>query len=477
MVAAAARAALDSGQALGGTQQARHRQTVQLLGADTSGWTTALWEIKSYPETFNAPGWLLDIETGTYSFEATAATAFRPPSFQLTGDEPGKWDVELTVNGTLKDRTLRIVVPSTTLGLVDTAFYENSERSGFRNFARDVNRNWRKIDRAIKDLQDRPVGSSAPVTPPEIENFVFDILMPSKAAGTLHCATLLDGVTFTGGSTYNVLNYTGGEPGYVAYVLLAGHQSIFGSDSRIKVYIDGSATPDIDCLLGVFFCNKYICTVGHLFGTRAYSCNGDGFQACATFKIPIPFSTQIKIDVVLAASGVTTEQGWSTVEYHTGVPNEWPYTRRLHVTSINELTPPYGVNEVIPLTAAKGRYVGMYMLSDDVPGGQSPGLATLHGPITLYLDGQPAIVSTGAPDYFGAGLHGAGPGGMYNVGPDATRIWRTNAAASFSRHHWEDCIRFEESIRLTRTNGQASNIVIDSGNNTIWAAGYWYSEE
>lgn len=170
-MAAEALAALDSGLAQRGTISAQNAQLVQLLGADTTGWTSVLWSIRSYPEAFALPGgWSLNTETGAYE-----STATRPPGFHLpSGTEPAKLDVELTVDG-VTDSSLRIVVPSKALRLVDTALAESTVRSGHRGFARDVNRNWRLIERAFAAL----TSTSGPVDTVDYQTFQAETATPA----------------------------------------------------------------------------------------------------------------------------------------------------------------------------------------------------------------------------------------------------------------------------------------------------------
>ncbi len=137
-----AMAALNRDAAASGTIRAEHGQTVQLLGADVTGWGSVAWRITSYPPEFALPvGWALD--GSDY-----VSNAIRPPAFQLPPQTSGKWEIDLTVDG-VTDASLRLVVVTTNVGLTETNTFENQTRSGFRGFARDVNRNWRLLDDAV----------------------------------------------------------------------------------------------------------------------------------------------------------------------------------------------------------------------------------------------------------------------------------------------------------------------------------------
>lgn len=156
MTEAVATASLDRGFAATGEIIARQRQSVQLIGQDTTGWASVLWEIRNYPETFGAPnGWTLNATTGAYE-----STDIRPVAFLLVESDFGKWDIDLTVNGALVDRSLRISVRSQVLSLDDAGFPEATDRSGFRGIARDINRNWRKIDAAFSRISQPGSGAA-----------------------------------------------------------------------------------------------------------------------------------------------------------------------------------------------------------------------------------------------------------------------------------------------------------------------------
>ncbi|HWA29102.1 MAG TPA: hypothetical protein VG734_25860 [Lacunisphaera sp.] len=142
MVTARATASLNRAASLSGEVRARQLDVVQLMGEDTTGWESALWEIKTYPESFTPPeGWTLDARSGAYQ-----STEIRPREFMLPGSDFGKWDIDLTVNGTITDQTLRIELRSQSLGLEDIGATETTSRAGYRGQARGVGRNWRRIE-------------------------------------------------------------------------------------------------------------------------------------------------------------------------------------------------------------------------------------------------------------------------------------------------------------------------------------------
>lgn len=304
---------------------------------------------------------------------------------------------------------------------------------------------------------------------------IFDIMSPTRSSGT-SASSKQDQITITTSSTYTLLNYTGGSPGYVSYLLIAAAKGTFSADTRLKVYIDGSGTASIDVPLRLLLACVYVGDLTHTWGIRYINHNGDGTNLSCAFRVPIPFATGIKIDVVTPSSGVSGSM-WTTVQYHTGITNNWPYTRKLHVDWVSASSiAAYTETDIVPLTSAKGRLVGVFMMSDDFPGNQTPRLAALEGPIKIYLDGSLAHESSGTEDYFGAGFYGGGGTAPWTAGTDAGVLYRDANAASFIRMHHEDPIRFATSIRVTRTNGQASNIAITGGTNTLYAAAIWYSE-
>lgn len=87
---------LNGGAASTGGLTAPSAATVQLSGANTSGWRSALWQMTDYPTGFTAPaGWSTD--PGGIIFYAGVT----PPSFTLPANTVrwGKWMIKLTVNG------------------------------------------------------------------------------------------------------------------------------------------------------------------------------------------------------------------------------------------------------------------------------------------------------------------------------------------------------------------------------------------
>jgi len=149
-----------------------------------------------------------------------------------------------------------------------------------------------------------------------------DILSPDKPTGVLHYQKN-EYVSVTNGSTQNLLNYTGSD-GYVQnlFIAISGGTSGTLTDS-IKIYYNGSGTatttvPLQNLCMSVYMASNTV-TSSH-FNNLALSWNAANYAGGVScdFKLPIPFSGGIKIDLVNNSGSTVTL--WSIAQYQTGVP-------------------------------------------------------------------------------------------------------------------------------------------------------------
>lgn len=216
-----------------------------------------------------------------------------------------------------------------------------------------------------------------------------DILSPDRATGTV-AYQKNEYTTVTNSSTLNLLNYSGSD-GYVDSIMLAYQGEGDPSSSLINIYYDGEGTPTISAELQHMFMGVYMWPSNDgpsFFGNAAVQFNsvsGSPGGGCYVLKLPIPFTNQIKIDFVNNSGGSATV--WSVVEYQTGVPNTWPNTRKLRLSTYygSAVAP----NTIVPFAdyaGSAGRFVGLYFLDDGYPGSVSYDGAPLEGNVRLYLD-------------------------------------------------------------------------------------------
>jgi hypothetical protein len=328
--------------------------------------------------------------------------------------------------------------------------------------------------------------------------FAGDILSPDKATGTLNYQKN-EYATCTNGSTLNLLNYSGGSPGYVDWFTL----QTFGADPSactINVYYNGSGTPTISCPYANFFMAQYVpgsngaFALSHIFGGLNKS--NASSRVSVIFKLPIPFTSGIKIDLVNNSGSTLTV--WSNCEYQTGVANTWSYTRVLHVDAYYATgLAANSVNTLVNYTGgAMGRFVGLWFLDDGFPGTISPYGAPLEGNIKLYLDGSstPNAQSSGTEDWFGLGFYFAGnnTGGVGGGSGNSSELqagWtcsggeigmtfaggvaaETNGAFRF---HVRDKRYFNSGLKITWNCGDTTEINF-TGTDTVWSTAFYYTE-
>ncbi|WP_027521767.1 DUF2961 domain-containing protein [Bradyrhizobium sp. Ec3.3] len=216
---------------------------------------------------------------------------------------------------------------------------------------------------------------------------VTDILSPDKRTGTL-LSQKTEYKSVAGSATVTLVDYAG--EGYVDTLLLAGMYSNVASLSggTLNVYIDGNSTPDISVGLDVFFQSMYMygaATPNRYFQSKLFGANTDGGSVMSYMsRLPIPFSTHVKIEVVNGSSSAMTL--WSTATIQTGVTNDWPRTRRLHVDTILVNAPAANAT-MIPVNAiGRGRLVGIWALQDDFPNSLAPKGAAWEGNWRFYID-------------------------------------------------------------------------------------------
>lgn len=149
---------LNGGAAQVGGITANHGDTVVASLLEPAGVAKARYEIYEYPEGFTVPaGWTHDVDTGVYFFFSANGMAAPPFTLPESTTLWGKWLLSVEVNNRMRageladdlfDSTtaLSIVSPG---GLVDTAFRENQQFGGVRQWAGEIKKNWRTLDAGV----------------------------------------------------------------------------------------------------------------------------------------------------------------------------------------------------------------------------------------------------------------------------------------------------------------------------------------
>ena len=293
-------------------------------------------------------------------------------------------------------------------------------------------------------------------------------------------------------ATTTLVNYTGGQPGYINNIYLCiGLGKVTASTfGNISVYVDGERFPSISTTLGhFFFANCVTCGIPPAFTTRffgAWPNLPDNSVSYYSF-IPIPFSSSIKITWKNPGPPVYFA---STVRYNVGVPNTWTRTRHLRASTGVLINQP--MDTVVTLVDASGlnpgMYLGTYMWVDAHPNGANPVAAALEGNHKMYLDDAitPSLEWSGFEDYF---LHGY----YFSLSqPDETMFntpysrsvsdyvgltFKSYAVGTFAayRLHIPDPIWFSNALKFTWDVGDSKQINFTGGERVEWRV--WYYTE
>jgi hypothetical protein len=335
----------------------------------------------------------------------------------------------------------------------------------------------------------------------------FDILSPNKPVGTI-ASQKNEYQNVSNGATQNLLNYTGGSPGYVSRVwigITSGTNDPAGD--TINLYYDGAGSPSVSIPLQNMFMSTYLYpstpasgdtppSVSTTYYTRVNAPPTIAHNYGLEFKLPIPFNTGIKIDLVNNSGA--TEEIWSTVEYHTGIPTAtWGNTRVLHMDAITRQTgiAANAVTNLVNYTGGQpGRFAGLWWMDDEVVGSISTAGASLEGDFALYLDGSvtPNIQSSGTEDwpglsfYFGGnGTGGTGGGntsqvqGGYCDADGQICVTYTGATAykrqGFARFNVNDPITFSNALKLSWPCGDTTQVSF-TGTCTLWSTVFYYTQ-
>lgn len=236
------------------------------------------------------------------------------------------------------------------------------------------------------------------------------------------------------------------------------------SSATITITVDGEVTPSINGVdLATFM---WQARSNNVLFSPWFIYNGGGPPNSATY-IPIPFGTSIRIQVT--NTGATTQDIFSMVTYQTGIPNIWPYTQKLFVSSgkISGATP----NQVCTLLnysgGKRGRLFGMLWSMDTTSA--SSDVAPLEGNFKFYVDGagSPNVESSGAEDWFFMSGYFGGVGAIPTLVGDTIGViaFKQNLAGgaigsghntSAYRIHTKDPMVWNTGMKVTWNAGDTS---------------------
>ncbi len=290
-------------------------------------------------------------------------------------------------------------------------------------------------------------------------------------------ATSQKAVTWAGsGGISTLLNYSGGQPGYLSSLWIAINSNSSDTDkATIQVYIDGSASPSINVHLTSFF-NKHLAYNSNIPATAFGKYFSTPAQVAFEFRVPIPFTTGIKITITNVGATTYTAALWTNAYYVLGVPNLWKRTRKLFaVEGYTQNVTPFAVINLINVTGtAPGRFLGLSFTVDD-NGSVSPDFGWAEGPISMTCDGTLVMASSGVEDYFGfTGYWQGVPIPTYNTYNGM--IYRSASVVyNTYRLHILDPVTFNNAFLLTFTAG-ISSVVNWTGTGLLTYCAFYYTE-
>lgn len=258
-------------------------------------------------------------------------------------------------------------------------------------------------------------------------------------------------------ATIDLLPLTSGS-GYVDDIWLAIYQG-----GLINVYIDGEMSPSISIPTWALTGNAYY-TERPAVATPWFASNGTGGASGGLglkLSLPIPFSTSIQIQYENnTGTNVTV---WSMISYQLGVPNIYPYTKKLFVVPNLNLGGASPVDTVLTFLnispGTPGRLAGFFWIADPASGSASPGTGPLEGKFKIYVDGamSPTYQSSGSEDMFGMAGYFSGYSSPVIAG-DYGLLQKGSSTYEAYRFFIKDPIVFQSSLKITWNVGDSSAV-------------------
>ncbi len=264
------------------------------------------------------------------------------------------------------------------------------------------------------------------------------------------------------------------------------HDDMFYARKMIlRMYWDGEETPSVECPVGDFFGVGHGRTK-HYIAMALNMVSAPRIQPFAAMNcfFPMPFSNGAKItmtnesdfdtlsmyyyidyeEVDELGDDVLRFHAWWNRERNTNGPGPGEEGKLINLDGKD--------NYVIMEAEGRGHYVGCNVSIDNTDGGW-PG----EGDDMIFIDGEewpPSLHGTGTEDYFCAAWgfpsgEYAGPyhGVSYMEDPEGA-----TGKTTVYRHHIEDPVTFEKSIRVTIEHRHGN-----AGQDDWSSVGYWYQTE
>ncbi len=210
----------------------------------------------------------------------------------------------------------------------------------------------------------------------------------------------VEGYNIPVSSTYTICHLTG-QSGMMLTLWLAISGSGPHRDSVVKIYVDGEGVPSVQFDIGTL--GLHFATGEHHHFTQHVGVEQDpaNYQAMVVFRFPVPFATELKIDVQNVSSSVQART-FAQVFY----TNDLTDSRRLksaNLTWLNRASvPAANTYQFLSYSGGPGCLVWHSLAAQG-----AANLSYLERDVQVAVDGASpaAIISTGTEDWFSGAFY------------------------------------------------------------------------
>ncbi len=249
------------------------------------------------------------------------------------------------------------------------------------------------------------------------------------------------------------------------------------TNTRIKIYFNGEATPSVDAPIGAFF-GSY----GGMVDTKSLMFGMDPATKLFYNYYSMPYVSSVKVDLVNSSANAISNLSYDIATN----PNRFS-NNEFHATFNSEGPTTAGNDYKILNISGQGQVVGNVMYMHGLPVGQDLTRQYLEGDERIQIDGSksPNIYGTGTEDYFnGAYYFDKGyvnrPSSGYNLnileGTSPNILTNTGAYRLYNT----DPVDFHSQIRMGIEHGDPGMSLWD-GHYSDWPTNYyslafWYGQ-
>ena len=241
-------------------------------------------------------------------------------------------------------------------------------------------------------------------------------------------------------------------PACIKQIFMTSDRERF-SELVLRIYWDGEKTPSVECPRGAVFC------LGHdskPHEVRSLPVVVAPHRGCNCWW-SMPFRKHARIEVENQGDTNTEILAYKILYHEEEVGKDVPYFHAQYRRTVTRED--YPVHVILDNVKGKGVYVGTYLAWTALNSGWWG-----EGEVKFYIDGDteyPTICDNGTEDYFGGAWNFGGYGILPNkpeqefntpfIGLPLASVCDTDGPKKFSmyRFHIEDCIGFEQDLRVT----------------------------